>query len=208
MDLAFLSDDPNMPAFQKLAAGQPLPDFLNRPRSETMIVYLPTSGFIAVARHAALQRFERRALRSGRWIVGVMPAGPHATALHLEVSLGGGTCCIWHDFAFSVAAYRLVSGMNVGDEADTTVLLTYVAVEATTDEVVAVRQARLPAGLDRALREDFARQGANAADYTPASKDVGIMAALARHGRLTRETCTAWAQLHDQPFPAGNKREG
>ena len=208
MDLAFLSDNPAMPTFQKLAVGQPLPDFLDRPLSETMIVHLPASGFIAVARHAGLQRFERRALRTGRWIAGVMPAGPHAAVLHLEFSLGGGTCCLWHDFVFSVETHRLVSGLDLGGEVGTPVLLTYAAVEATTGMVAAVRQALLPAGMEQVLRKEFVRQQANAVHYTSASKDVGAMAALARHRRLTRETCTAWEEMRDQPSTNFSKRQG
>ena len=208
MDLTFLSNDPTAPSFQKLAVGQQVPDFLDRPLSQTAILHLPTSGFIAVARHADLQRFERRALRSGRWTAGVMPAGPHATVLHLELSLGGGTCCLFHDFAFSNEAHRLASGMDMGEEVGAAALLTYVAVEATTGMVAAVRQARLPAGLEHALRADLARQRANTPGYTAAAKDVGAMAALARQRRLTRETCTAWEQLRDQPSAARSKRRG
>ena len=201
MEINFLSDDPETRAFQALAVNQPLPDFLSRPQTDGMIVHLPAAGFIAVARYTALKRIERRVLQSGRWTAGVMPAGPHATALHLEFSLGG-KCCLWLDFAFSVETHRLASGFDLGEEADAPVLLTYAAVEATTGIVAAVRQAQFPARLGQALRADFARQQANAAHYTAAAKDVGAMAALAQHRRLSRETCTAWEEVRDQPFPA------
>ena len=208
MDINFISDDPNTPAFQKLVVGQPLPDFLDVPVSETAILHVPNAGLLAVARYADLQRIERRAMRNGRWNVGVMAAGPHATLMHVEFSLGGDRCRLRHDFAFSGEAHRATSGDELASAPAVDMALTFVAVETRTGLVEVVRQARLPVRLAQVWGQELVRQQDNAPDYTSAASQVGAMAVLARHRRLTRDNCLAWAELHDMPAPPRNRRRG
>lgn len=207
MDIAFLSDDPGTPAFHHLAVGHPLPDFIASAEGEAGILYLPHAGIITVSRYAGLGRIQRRALCKGRWSVGVLPAGRHATLVHSEYSLAGEGCCLQQDLAFSAEHHRRASDDDVAEEVGEGTLLTSVSAEAGTDLVVAVRQTRLSATLGGALRSDLLRQAENAAEYTSANKGVEIMAAFARHLRVTREVCTAWEVVRDLP-DATSKRKG
>ncbi len=190
MEIAFF--DTGTGALERLAEGHPLPSCMPLPLGGIASLHLPHVGIVGILAYPRPTHIEVRAHQVGRWTIGVLPMGPHATGLPMTFKLDGVAGPTAPDFTFSLEHHRRSVGEDPMPAIGPGTRVTVVLAAAETGIIRAVRQARLGEATGRALAADLARQAGNAGAFSFEAYHRTTLAALAAIPRVTRERCAAW----------------
>lgn len=186
----FVGEVPNL----SFRSGSLLPPFISNGGN----TLLPNVGLITVNRRTGLRPDLVEAIRSGPWSIGMLPAGPHGTCLHLRFGTAGS------DHGANVALsteFLLGLAMPIGLNADLNEVLAkdLPLTFAMSDEYTIIQAVRrtVLAGKELAfLREEFERQRSAAARWSRQTQVRDFQRVLRHSGRLLpRRACRIWLDI-------------